>query len=302
MTSVSSVKEQVTADTIYNEVRMLRSSSGKSFLLVEGSSDSKVLRRFSSDVDCAIVVCLGKANLFGAITKLEMSGVEGVLAFADRDFSDLIGYPEYNGVVVFTDENDLETQILKSSATSNILNEFGSSQKMASVIGKSLCNAHETIASWSAPAGALRLANMFKGWGLLFSEMSYQFAPANSPEICPKKTVRHVLSRSSSKSVPTEPEANAAVEEILKQYSPWALAHGHDCVAVLARSLRHKLGSTNEFNSKSGTDTLGKILRLSYEVEMFRATYCYRHIRFWENISGFIVLEDTRSEVDSAAA
>ena len=302
MTSFSSVKKEVTADTIYNEVRMLRSSSSKAFLLVEGSSDSNVFQRFSSAVDCTIVVCLGKANLFGAITKLEVNRVEGVLAFADRDFSDLIGYPEYNGVVVFTDDNDLEAQILNSPATSKVLNEFGSAKKIASVIGETLDNAHEAIASWSAPIGALRLANMLKGWGLLFAEMTYQFASSNSPEICPKKTVRHVLSRSSNVAGPTEPQADAAIKEYLEGYPAWDLAHGHDCIAVLARSLRHKLGNTNVFNSNSGPVALEKILRLSYEIEMFRTTCCYKHIRFWEKMTGFIVLEDTRNAVDAAAA
>ena len=281
---------------------MLRAASGKAFLLVEGSSDAKILKRFTSEADCSIVVCLGKDRLFGATSKLESSKVEGVLAFADRDFCDLIGYPEYLGSVVFTDENDLETQILRSQATINILNEFGSAAKIASEIGQPCVDPHEKIAAWSAPTGALRHASIINSWGLHFSEMTYQFVSANSPEICPNKTVRHVLSRSSNAFAPTEAQATEAIAENLARYSPWALSNGHDCIAVLAKSLRNALGSTNEFNSRAGTKTLEKILRLSYEIDMFRATHSYAHIRFWEKATGFIVLHDTRCAVDTAAA
>ncbi|PIB25876.1 hypothetical protein BFP76_12805 [Amylibacter kogurei] len=299
---MNSVEKEVSIDTIYNEIRMLRAESGKSFLLVEGSSDARVLKRFTSEPDCSVVVCLGKDRLFGAISKLESSLVDGVLAFADRDFSDLIGYPEYHGNVVFTDENDLEAQILSSQVLINILNEFGSMGKVASVMGDPCVDPHETIAAWAAPTGALRLASTVNSWGLYFSEMAYKFVAPNSPEICPDKTSKHVLSRSSKASSPTEAQAKKAITENLERYSSWVLSNGHDCVAVLSKSLRNRLGSTNEFNSKEGNETLAKILRLSYAIDMFRATHSYAHIRFWEKATGFIVLQDTRSMRDAEAA
>lgn len=302
MTKVSSVRDEVSGDTVYNEVRMLRGASHKAILLVEGSSDSQVLKHFTSGADCIIVVCLGKDNLFAATTRLESDQVEGVLGFADRDFSDLLGYPEYHGTVVFTDQNDFETQILCSPAIGKILGEFGSSGKLKSAFGEAPGDPHKIIASWSAPIGALRLASTTGNWGLSFSEMKYQFKSNNSPEICSTKTSTHVLSRSSKATGHTIVQTVEIIEKNLTKYSPLMLANGHDCIAVLAKALRHRLGNTNEFNGQSGPETLEKILRLSYEIDMFRETSCYLHIRFWERATGFVVLNDTRLEIDALAA
>ena len=59
--------------------------------------------------------------------------------------------------------------------------------------------------------------------------------------------------------------------------------------------------NTNQFNSEVGNKTLEKILRLSYSLEMFRTTRAYAQIRYWENATGYVVLQDTWLEREADA-
>lgn len=299
---MSSIKDEVSVDTITNEVRLQRAAFTGSFLMVEGSTDAQLLSRFISGDDCSIIICLGRDNLFGAISKLEAASFAGALGIADRDLCDIIGYPEYEGVVIFTDENDLETQILASKALTRLLIEFGSKPKLEIALKDGIEAAHFMIASWTAPSGALRLASACNRWSLTFSGMTYQFVSNVSPQLCGMKTSQHVVRRTACAGGPTESEAFEAVNAVLGEYLPWRLSHGHDCVAVLAKALQRELGNTNQFNSESGRTTLDKILRLAYDLEIFRESRIYAQIRSWEKATGYTVLQNAQREHKTVAA
>ena len=288
---MSSIKNEISGYTVRNEVRLLRATSGCSFLLVEGSTDSQLLSRFVRIDDCSIIVCQGRENLLSAITMLEREGFGGVVGFADRDFADIVGYPEYEGIVIFTDENDLETQMLSSEALTNLLDEFGSALKIPACLDEEKSNAALLIASWAAGVGALRVSSTLNEWALAFSDMTYKFTSNTSPEICPTKTATHVIGRSKNAANVTVDVATTKVTEILATYTAWEVAHGHDCIAVLGRALRSTIGNTNEFNSQNGNRSLERTLRLAYGIDMFRETTAYKQLKYWENATGRVILD-----------
>lgn len=237
---------------------------------------------------------MGKENLIKAVTKLETENFAGALAIADKDLDDFVGYDEYEGIIVFTDEPDVETQILASSALKNILLEYGSKHKIKSELGEDLNSAHLKIAEWISPVSGLRLAAKENGWSLKFSGMTYQFEDSYSPSLCPKRTVQHILAQSQDMAGHlTVASTLDAVNASCRNRNTWQYSHGHDCVRALARSLKRLLGSTNEFSGDKGATALEKIIRLSYDLAEFRLTNMYKQIRLWERATGYIVLDDT---------
>lgn len=289
---MSSIKEEISGETIANDVRLQRATHKGSFLLVEGSDDANLFKKFSDSQQCSIIVCLGRRRLLEAITVLEKAAFSGALGIADKDFADFVGFPTFEGKVVFTDENDIEIMILCSPALDNLLGEFGAKDRVSAIVesgGKQVCDLVFDAASF---VGALRLVSQVEGWSLSFEGMTYQFIDLNSYCFDESKTVRHVLGRSKRRPCMTNDEILTRVQEQVSQIDmAKKLCCGHDCLRVLGKALKKKFGNTNEFNGAGRAKTLGRILRLAYDFDFFRQTNACQEIRKWETVTGFKVLQ-----------
>ena len=286
---MSSIKKEMSGEIIANDVRLHRATHKGSFLLVEGSDDANLFKKFSDSQQCSIIVCLGRARLLEAITVLEKAAFSGALGIADKDFADFVGFPTFEGKVVFTDENDIEIMILCSPALDNLLGEFGAKDRVSAIVeseGKQVCDLVFDAASF---VGALRLVSQVEGWSLSFEDMSYQFIPENSYCLNESKTIQHVVARTKRTGMRLDAILTKVRDQVSKIDSPKKLCCGHDCLRVLGKALKKKFGNTNEFDSDRGTKTLGQILRLAYEFDFFRQTNAYQEIRQWEIDTGFTV-------------
>ena len=289
---MSSIKKEISGTIIANEVRLQRATHKGSFLLVEGNDDEKFFEKFCDPQQCSIFVCLGRGRLLEAITALGMTDFPGALGIADRDFSEFVNFPSFEGKVIFTDENDLEIMILCSPALDNLLGEFGAKDRVSAIVaseGKQVCDLVFDAASF---VGALRLVSQVEGWSLSFEGMTYQFIDPNSYCLDESETVKHVLGRSKQRPSMTNDEILTRVREQVSQVDlAKKLCCGHDCLRVLRKALRKEFGHTNEFNNDGRAKTLGRILRLAYDFDFFRLTNAYQEIRKWETVTGFKVLQ-----------
>lgn len=287
---MSSIEDGISCESLANEVRMLRASHEGSFLLVEGSGDKKFLSSILDFSSCEVVVCLGREKLLGVVSELGSEGFQGVLGFADRDFSNITGYPDYEGEVVYTDENDLEMMLLCSGALDKVLWEYGKSDIARSIAreGKDIRN---MIYESARVVGTLRLLSQERSWSLRFDGMKYKFVDSRSYRLDLMKTVRQVMART-PRSIGLTPDAIEflVVERMSRENSAKELCCGHDCVRVLGRALKKLLGNTNKFDNEQGARELEEALRMAYESEQFRSTGAYCHIRRWEEVSGFKIL------------
>lgn len=134
---MSSVKDEITGQTIANEIMMERSAHHGSLFLVEGETDASLFKGFADLHECSIIVCAGWENLFDAINVLSDMSIEDALGFSDRDYFGDTGFPEYNGVIIFTDENDLEIQMVCSQALNKLLEEFGIADRVKAEVSAS---------------------------------------------------------------------------------------------------------------------------------------------------------------------
>ncbi len=290
---MSTVRDEITGQTLANEVMLERASHSGSFFLVEGSSDANLFKGFTNSDHCSIVVCIGWGNLVQAINILTNMGCKEILGFCDRDYRDMTDYPEYNGFIVFTDENDLETQIICSEALEKVLNEYGTEDRVVAELAKEGVSSSELLLRWSQATGALRLSSAQNGWNLKFDGMKYKFIDINSPELCPVETVQYVFSRTTKNGLPSIAAIQDIVKNCIATTNNNKLANGHDCVAVLGRALRNRFGNTNQFNSPKRQKDLAKILRISYEFAFFQKTLSFQKIRNWEHTTGYTVLKET---------
>lgn len=288
---MSTVRDEITGQTLANQILLERAAHSGSFFLVEGGTDASMFKRFTDPDSCSIVVCIGWENLVQAVNILTDMGHQNVLGFCDRDYNDITGYPEHNGVIVFTDENDLEAQIICSEALEKVLEEFGTEDRVLAEQAREGILPSELLFRWAQATGALRLSSARHNWNLKFDGMTYKFLDINGPEICPVKTVQHVVGRSINNGLPSIADIQGIIRDCIASTGSNQLANGHDVIAVLSRALRRRFGTTNMFNSPDGREDLAKILRIAYEFAFFKKTKCFQEIRGWELATGHIILK-----------
>lgn len=289
---MNSIQVEITGTTVANQVRLEGAAHKGAFLLVEGNDDAKLFGKFCDGENCEIIICLGRERLLEAMATLERANFRRVLGIADRDYADFVDYPEYGGVVIFSDETDMDTMILASSAFDNVLREFGSHDRVSVIIDTETKSPRDLIFDAAIGIGALRLLSQERGLSLHFSEMSYQFEPGNSFQVDLQRTIVHVLGRTEPRPTISETDVLTLVKEyISRTREKRTLCNGHDCVRVLGKALRRSFGNTNQFDSGKGSRLLAGALRLAYDFEFFRQSAVYRSMRRWEDAMGLSVLQ-----------
>lgn len=293
---MNSILKETDDNSIANQVRLERAVHLGSFLLVEGDSDSKLFGEFVDKEACSIVNCKGRPKLLDALTKLEIKGIQGVLGFADRDFSEILGYPSCKGTIVFTDENDIELMILCSNALNRFLVEYGNSERISEITNSENRQVCDLIYDAGRFIGTLRLISQKEDWSLKFSGMKYEFidfTPKNPFFVDEVKMIRYIVDYTDSNMRPglSDDQILAQITEILTNCTePKKLCSGHDCIRILGKALKRILGSKNQFVNEKGARELERILRLTYDYETFQETRAYSEIRKWEKQSGFTTL------------
>ena len=290
-----SIKDGIDGTSIANQVRLERCLHIGSFLLVEGSSDARLFKKFCDLSECSIIPCTGRDNLFDAINELTRDNVQGVLGFSDSDYSPFVGYPETAGDIVYTDENDLELMILCSGVLKNIIAQFGNPDSVKLLVEKEGKSIEELIFDSARVIGAVRLVARVKDWPMRFRDMKYRFKDKNSYIISQKLTIQHIYGRSQKDLEVREDTVRSLVQEVLdSNVDARELCCGHDCVRVLGRGLRKEFGKSLQFNNEAGAKILEGILRVAYDWDHFKETAAYCSIKVWEADNGYRILRSDK--------
>lgn len=274
---MNSLRKEITAATLAGEIRLERAVHKGSFLLVEGPTDARFFKQQVDQVHCSVTVCHGRETLLGAIERIEQFGIPGVLGVVDADYCILLGSAPPGPNVIVTDYNDLEVVILASSVFSRILLQYGSEDKIAKASTGS--DIWLTLVEQASFIGRLRFQSKAKGWRLKFQGMTYQFVSNSAVEIDRKRTLNHILAISGAGAGVGSDELQVAAEEALP-YTSLQLCCGHDLCRILARSLRHWVGSHAGFENDAAD--LGRVLRLAFSENDFRKTGMFGNIVSWE--------------------
>src|SRR5690349_12320766 len=105
------MEDYINGETIASEIMMQVSAHSGRFLIVEGTNDSKLYRKFVNKEFCKIIDARGRANARDTIKCLLSRGVRRAIAVIDDDYESLLGASKEENIFV-TDENDAEMMIV----------------------------------------------------------------------------------------------------------------------------------------------------------------------------------------------
>ncbi|WP_440953162.1 DUF4435 domain-containing protein [Methanococcoides sp. FTZ1] len=283
------MKKYLTADDIANSARMMRTQYRGTIMIIEGSTDMRLYKRFVDDRKCRLIPANGKENAIKVVEILERSGFEGILTIVDADFwrLDNIDFEQRN--VLVTDTHDLETMIIASEALDRLLEEFAAPFKLQ----KMRTPVRELLLEAAMPIGLFRwLSSSSKDkLSLRFKDIHFD----NFMEVFPlsvniKYMIREVKENSHEYSLNEKKVKNEIITLLKEEHDPWQACSGHDMVEILAYGLREVFGNSDSRYVTEGI--IDRSLRLSYDITMFRDTELYRSIQEWEDENpAFTVLQ-----------
>jgi hypothetical protein len=275
------MREHLKPETIANRIRMKRPQFYGAFLIVEGDSDSRLLRNFIVTGSCELVVAFGKDNLLGALAILNAEQRTGVLAIADADFRRLEGPLPAIPNLHFTDTHDLETMLLQSPALEKVLSEFGSETKLKTFAQTWSLSLREVLLASGSWVGYLRWASLRQPFNLKFEGVKFsKFISDETLAVDDGKLVKAVKDHSQAPHL-NDADLLSSIQQLHDvQHDQWQVCCGHDLVEILSAGLRKALG-TNDAKQVE-PERLTGALRLAYEFTYFCATLLYAEVRKWE--------------------
>lgn len=271
------MREYITVDIKANEIRLMRETSKKTFLLIEGRSDEKFYKRFVHQT-CELITVSGKPSskerVIAVLKILERANFQGVLAIVDADFDHLENSPHNSPNLMRTDTHDLETMLLKSLAFDKVIIELGSEKKIKK-FGRDIKTA---LLEVGKSIGYLRWISQTEQLNLKFEGITFsKFIDEKKLQINELKLIQEIKNKSQVFNLKDEDIQTRLNNKKNSSHDPWQVCCGHDLVEILSFSLRKTFGSVTV-----KTDDLEVSLRLAYETAYFCETQLYLSIRIWE--------------------
>jgi hypothetical protein len=270
-------------ERLANKIRLLRSQFAGTVLIVEGDTDARVYKRYVIGNLCQIEVAHNKDAALRGLAMLEQEQFVGALAIVDADFQRLEGQTSISSNLFLTDTHDLETMMLRSPALDKILAEFGSEQKIATLVSQAGKALPDVLLAAGVPLGYLRWVSLRQGWALTFEELDFRkFVDDRSLTTNVPKLIQTVKNKSQQHSLGV-----AEVQEHLaalgdETHDHWQVCCGHDLLEILSLGFRKALSSA--FNAAEiKAEVIERSLRLAYEGAFFQATELYAALRQWED-------------------
>ena len=283
------MKKYLTADDIANSARMMRTQYSGSIVIIEGSTDMRLYKRFVDDRKCRLIPANGKENAIKVVNILERSNFEGILTIVDADFWRLDGVDFEERNVLVTDTHDLETMLIESEALDRLLEEFAAPFKLQKI----KTPVRELLLEAAMPIGLFRwLSSSSKDkLSLRFKDMHFDSFMEKFPlSVNIRYMIREVKENSHEYSLNEKKVKKKIIALLKEEHDPWQACSGHDIVEILAYGLREVFGNSDSRYATEGI--VDRSLRLAYDITMFRETELYRSIQEWEEQNQpFVVLQ-----------
>jgi len=276
------MKLNITPHVVANEVRMMRTEHLGSILVVEGPTDKTFYQAVIDKAHCKVVIAHGKSNAIEAISILQDSGTDGVIAIIDSDFNRVgVQQPPSSQNIFLTDLHDVECMMIVSPAFAKVLSEFARADRVGVFSKRVGCDVSVSLARNAMTIGYLRWASAQKGWPFRFEDLRFsKFVDLDNLTIDHARLIREIKDHSQQHGI------NAAVIlDTLKNlqdehHDPLQVSCGHDILELLSLGLRRVFVARKESEVKR--EVLERSLRLAYEASFFKQTKLYIGIRTWE--------------------
>jgi Protein of unknown function (DUF4435) len=276
------VREFISANSIANQVAMLRTTMKGPIVLLEGITDGRLYPRFFLPrPHVRAVFCDGKPNLLEAVAEIQNRRTPGVLAICDADYDRLLDISRGGGIY-YADFHDAETMICYSSAFHRVYEELvdreASTEESQAV--------RDSLVEFACEIGEIRLWSMQNQASLKFVDINPgdYLLPDRSFDL--EGYAKRVLEES------VNSNANLATLQALAKTRHFRaagieVASGHDLCSLLSRVI--------EFQKSNAPlpSQIESMLRLSFDAECFARTELVRELDKWQDRNGLDLLTDT---------
>jgi hypothetical protein len=292
------VRGFVSGFDIANTVKMSHTQRRVTFLLVEGTTDVTLFRKFVLADHCEVLPCFGRGNALLAVESLDKSGEVGWLAVVDADWDRLNNTEPSSTNCVLTDGHDILVDLLCSRALDHVLGELGSADKIADFEKASGTTVRANLLAGAATVGRLRWHNERASLSLKFRDLElHPYVVGGCMRIDFVALARVIVQRSGS-NVALEVLQAGCDDLAAGAHDDRQVAVGHDAVALLGSALRGLIGSQKAQDVRP--DVLERELRLAFDKEELERTKMHARMLQWEEKSGWPIF--VRPTNDAAPA
>jgi hypothetical protein len=263
-------------------VRLLRDTFLGCFLLVEGDTDARLLKRFIDVAACQVLICFGRANVIQVVSILDQGGFVGHLGVIDKDFGALLNETFESNNIIVTDENDMEMTIFQTDVFDRVVHEYCNQNRVHTLQVAEGHSFREILLRSASKLGALRYLSRVREWHLTFDEMTIRYLPNGTVSIDIDRQIEHLRGRSRGTPMPGVQQVKEALEDVRQQYAdPKLLAGGHDVCEIISKAIHDVCGRANVALARGGL-AVEEVFRAAFSIENFLGTQLYAHIRAWE--------------------
>ncbi|MFA4824968.1 MAG: DUF4435 domain-containing protein [Methanoregula sp.] len=279
-----------------------------SFILVEGSPDSRLYKKFFDKKKSSPIIACGKEKIVEVFSLLT-GNYNGIIGIADADFDHILDKKNLHNNLFLTELHDIESIIIRSNALEAVLSEYADEKKVEEFEAQNKKDLRQILLDSSLYLGYLRQYNEFhkKYWD--FKTLPYSQIISTETFELNKKNLHNELQKINLQ----KPINDALLQRLSDIFDekiddpqnfvkrgkgePWQMCRGHDLVAILYQGFIKKFGTDQSKNWKD-IRSLEEVLRIAYNEHLFKQTGLYESIRQWEtqNIP-FIVLKNEEIEV-----
>ena len=272
------LRNEVTIDSIRNEIAQSESSHSEINIIVEGATDAKLLEDFTNEEKCTIYQVKTRANVITLMDELaRIKKNSYTIGIVDDDQNRLMGGEVLPPNTLYTDTNDIETMIFWSPAFPKIARHLFAYEKTPD--SAEIKKLHSMFKDRAIKVGELRIVDKRKGWGMSFKDgggkgdldfgkfISWKsdFSYKGDNDL-----INAVKGHSHRPEIKNE-EANEGLVALRKEkHKPWEIVVGHDLSKVIALALRKYLGKKETENFKR--EHVEVSFRLAYSLDDFKSS------------------------------
>ncbi|WP_433763652.1 hypothetical protein [Flavobacterium ginsenosidimutans] len=277
--------EYITSDRIANSI--LQKDLDCNYLIVEGKTDFRLLKKFVNDDSCKIEIAFGNIKVVEVIERLKKEGFNKATGIIDSDFRILDNEKEIEGILT-TDYHDLEISLINSPSFETVMSNYCQIEKLEKLYTRNYSQLKKSYFELAKNIGYLKWLNKIENLGLTFKPANPEgntidynvFISANDLNYMgDEKLVNAILNFCNGKVT-----VNIKKEEILEKLTKFKkevdlnhLCNGHDIMNIISISLRKHISN---LNSKSiPASQLEKEFSLAYESRYFMKTSLYEKIK-----------------------
>lgn len=285
------MENYITPVRIANSIEQDTSFDG-TYLMLEGTKDLKLFKKFSCEEKSKIKITHGKYKMRETYEILKSRNFFRVVGIRDADYIRLkenIKYnPNYEESIFITDTHDSEGMIVKSKALTDLLIEIADENRL-NLFVEQHGDIRLLLFSLAYPLACLRLANKRFSLGLSFKPRNPEGPVFKIKKFICEKTISYIgddelintiveYSKNRNCNIKDRAYIKSCLDVILAEGHPsQEIINGHDLAEILFIICKKGLRSSSK--TLHDASCVEELLRLSYTEKYFEETELFLAIR-----------------------